>query len=269
MRPRCFWARKQDMHPVDLDKIATWPTAITDFFTAHSTQLRAEREADHAYSLSPSTHRIMHDAPAMPHWDEAEGLIEETMKDRDLVAFHATRLIDFDDVRKNGLVKLDLHQHLDRLKEHLRRAGAQEELDEVDAAVAKMMMADSWFVSREGSVWATPQRSALHNGGCDVFYESYGGEAIERIAGYARGKLESKLKTMGTPAVVTIRYPGYGPGWCKRTAGRLPQSMIELFLEAEGDWEAMDHGWDIMIERDVPPRHIVSVVGYRDPSVVA
>jgi hypothetical protein len=34
------------MRPVDMDKIATWPTEVTAFLTAHSKELRAEREAD-------------------------------------------------------------------------------------------------------------------------------------------------------------------------------------------------------------------------------
>ena len=73
-----------------------------------------------------------------------------------------------------------------------------------------------------------------------MFYESYGGEALERIAAYAGGKLEQRLKRLGTPAVVILRYPAYG--WCKFSRGRLPQSMIELHLQHKGDWEAMDYG---------------------------
>ncbi|RWD28661.1 hypothetical protein [Mesorhizobium sp.] len=255
------------MHPVDMDKIATWPTRVTAFLTAHSRELRAEREADHKYTLSPSTYRIMNDAPPMPRWDEAKALIENVMADRELVAFHATRLIDFDHIRKDGLMMLDLEQHVARLKGHLQDAGAVDELAEVDAAVTKMLKADSFFNNREGAVWATPHRASLHDGGCDVFYESYGGEAIERIAGYARGKLEQRLKQLGTPAVVIIRYSAYG--WCKFTHGRLPQSMIELHLQHEGDWEAMDYGWDIMINRDVPAENIVAVVPLDDPAVTA
>lgn len=255
------------MHPVDMDKIATWPTDVTAFLTAHSKELRAEREADHRYTLSPSTYRIMNDAPPMPRWDEAKALIENAMADRELVAFHATRLIDLHEVRKQGLTTLDLEQHVTRLKGHLLDAGAVDELAEVDAAVTKMLKADRFFINREGAVWATPHRASLHDGGCDVFYESYGGEALERIARYAGGKLEQRLKQLGTPAVAIIRYPTYG--WCKFTRGRLPQSMIELHLQHEGDWEAMDYGWDIMINRHVPAENIVAVVLLDDPAVAA
>ncbi len=255
------------MHPVDMDRIVTWPPEVTAFLRAHSKQLRAEREADHEYTLAPSTYRIMNDAPPMPRWDEAKALIENVMADRELVAFHATRLIDFHHVQKDGLMMLNLEQHVARLKGHLQDAGAVDELAEVDAAVSKMLKADSFFINREGAVWATPRRASLHDGGCDVFYKSYGGEAIERIAGYAGGKLERRLKQLGTPAVVIIRYPTYG--WCKFTHGRLPQSMIELHLRYEGDWEAMDCGWDIMINRHVPTENIVAVVSLDDPAVAA
>lgn len=256
------------MHPLDMDKIESWPVELTDFLSAHSGQLRRERQADHDYSLSPSTYRIEHDAPPMPKWEEAKVLAEQLLLDRDLLAFHATRLIDFDHVRNEGLIMLDLERHIEGLKGHLLDAGATEEMVEVDAAVTKMLDADGWFTRRQGAVWATPMRKSLHDGGCDVFYESYGGEAMERIAGYAKGKLEGRLKTLGTPAVVVFRYPAYREGWCRFTAGRLSQSLIELFLQNEGDWEAMDYGWDIMIKRSVPADRILSVLP-RDHADVA
>lgn len=44
------------MHPVDMDRIVTWPDEVAAFLTVHSRQLRAEREADHEYTLAPSTY---------------------------------------------------------------------------------------------------------------------------------------------------------------------------------------------------------------------
>lgn len=257
------------MNPVDLERTSTWPVEITDFLAEHSAELRRERMAEKKYSLSSSTHRIMNDSPPMPIWLQAKALIEKMMARRELLAFHATRLIAFDHVRNDGLLKLDLVQHVSRLKLHLESIGALEELAEVDAAVHKMLTAEKWFISREGAVWATPLRTSLHDGGCDVFYETYGGEALERIAGYAGGKLLGRLKQMGTPAVVLFRYPAYSDGWCIFTAGRLPQTMIELFLHSQGNWEAMDHGWDIMIKRDVPAANILAVLKLDDLEVAA
>lgn len=255
------------MTPVDLDRIATWPVEIANFMEKYSSDLREERIEDKKYTASSSDYRIMNGAPPMPTWCQAKALIEQVMADRDLLVFHATRLIDFDHVRNDGLFKLDLEQHVRRLKAHLDSNGALEELAEVDAAVQAMLDADAWFINREGAVWATPHRKSLHDGGCNVFYETYGGEAIERIAAYAGGKLLGRLQQMGTPAVVLFRYPAYGEGWCLFTAGRLPQTMIELSLQSQGNWEAMDYGWDVMIERDVPPANIVAVVNLDDPDV--
>ena len=181
------------MNPGDLDRIATWPVEIIDFMASHSAELRAERMADKKYTLSPSTCRILNDRPPMPTRSRAKALVEQVMADRDLLVFHATRLIDFDHVRNDGLFKLDLHQHVSRIKVHLERNGALRELAEVDAAVQKMLDADARFINREGAVWATPRRKSLHDGGCNIFYESYGGEAIERIASYAGGSLLRRL----------------------------------------------------------------------------
>ncbi|TMV88955.1 hypothetical protein FGG78_15800 [Thioclava sp. BHET1] len=258
---------RPQMCPVDMDDIATWPSEVIAFLAAHSTELRVEREADRNYSLASSEFRTMNRAPLMPRSDEAKALIENVMADRELIAFHMTRLIDFNDVRKEGLLALNLPRHVVRLKEHLKIAGAIDELMEVDGAVTKMLEADTKFISREGAVWATPHRASLHDGGCDAFYESYGGEALERIASYSGGKLEQRLKQLGEPAVAVMRYPAYG--WCSFTAFRLPQSMIELHLQHEGLWEATDCGWDIMIERDIPAKNIVNVLPLDDPAVAA
>lgn len=257
------------MNPVDLDRLDTWPVEITDFLATHSAALRVERIADREYTLSPSTHRITNDAPPMLTWTDAKELVKQVMADRDLLVFHATRLIDFDHIRNDGLFKLDLKQHVDRIKGHLESDGALEELAEVDAAVKKMLDADPSFINREGAVWATPNRKSLHDGGCDVFYETYGGEAIERITAHASDKLVGRLRQMGTPAVVIFRYPAYGEGWCASTAHRLPQTMIELFLQSEGNWEACDYGWDVMIKRDLPAANIVAVVKLDNPEVAA
>jgi hypothetical protein len=159
------------------------------------------------YTQAPSIYRIMNYAPPIPRWGEAKALIENVIADRELIAFHVTRLIDFQHVRKDGLMMLNLEQHVARLKGHLRDADAIDELAEVDAAVSKMLNAYSFFTNREDAVWATLYRASLHDGGCDVLYESVGREAIERIVGYAGGKLERRLKQIGTPAVVIIRYP--------------------------------------------------------------
>ena len=258
-------SRRLHMQPVDMDKITTWPSEVTTFLTTHSEELRFERKAHQNYTLSPSNFRIINEPPPMPRWSEAKALIESAMAERELIAFHATRLVDYRDVQKDGLLRLNLAQHVARLKKLLQSASAVDEVAEVDAAVTKMLQADSLFLKREGAVWATPHRASLHDGGCDVFFESFGGEALERIAGYARGKLERRLKQLGEPAVVIFRYPAYG--WCKFTHARLPQSMIELHLHHESRWEAMDYGWDIMINQDVPAKNIVAVMPLDDLKV--
>ena len=236
----------------------TWPKEVTSFLRAHSKELRLEREADRDYALSPTNFRLMNGGPSMPRCNEAKALIASVMAHQELLAFHATRLIDIDEVQRRGLLRLNLEQQINRLKAHLSDAGAYEELAEDDDALAKILKADSFFSRREGAVWATPCRKSLHDGGCDVFFGSYGGEAIERMAGCSQGKLELCLKQIGNPAVIIVRYPAYG--WCEFTHSRLPQSMIELHLQHEGEWEAMDYGWDIMIKRDIPAQNIVAIL---------
>lgn len=254
--------------PIDLDDLSTWPAPVLAFLQHHSAELRQQRTADHEFTLMGSLYRLRNPSPSMSRWHEAKAFIEGELEDREYLAFHATRLIDFDDIRREGLLMLDLDAQAERLKRHLAAIGADAELQEVDEAMAAMLEEDPMFAERQGQVWMTPLRRFLHDGGCEVFFEGYGGEAIERIAGLAGlsgGTLMARLQTMGTPAVVVARIPVFG--WCRSTAVRIAQSMIELYLEHQGDWEPMDYGWDIMIEQDVPAAHIVNVVANDDPAV--
>ena len=253
------------MHPVDMDKIASWPSEITTFLTAHSEELLYERKAEKNYIHLPSNIRITNGAPPKPRWNEATALIKNAMADRELIGFHATRFVDFHDVQKTGLMRLDLAQHVARVKRHLYSINAFEELEEIDAALAKKLEEDMFFMNHEGAVFATPHRASLHNGDCDVFFETYGGEALNHIASCACGKLKNRLKRIGEPAVVIFRYPAYS--WCKFTHVRLPQSMIELHLQNQKYCEAIDFGWDITISQDVPAQNIIAVVPLDDPEI--
>ena len=84
-----------DQSPVDLERLHTWPPNVVDFLGEHAKVLRTERTAEHTYNLAGSLHRLHNPAPVMRRWLEAEALIAETIMNRELRAFHATRLTDF------------------------------------------------------------------------------------------------------------------------------------------------------------------------------
>ena len=251
--------------PIDLDDQTTWPAPVLAFLQEHAAELRLQRTADHEYMRKGSIHRMQNPSPSMSRWHEAKALIEKELEGRDYLAFHGTRLVDFDDVRREGLLMLDFDGHIEKLKRNLAAIGADDELEEVDDALAGKLEDDPMFAERQGQVWMTPLRRFLHDGGLDDIMGNYGGEAVDDIAVLAGGKLKQRLQKMGTPAVVVARIPVFG--WCRSTEGRIAQSIIELYLEAQGDWDPMDYGWDIMLEQDVPADRIVAVVAHDDPSV--
>ena len=61
------------------------------------------------------------------------------MADREVLAFHATRFVDINDVYRDGLLRLNLVQQVARLKKQLEVSGAYDELSEVDGALAQAM----------------------------------------------------------------------------------------------------------------------------------
>lgn len=248
------------MAVVDLDRIDSWPETIRQHLVANEAELRSERIADHEYILSDTMHRLLNESPEMQVWDWTKDFIAGVMSEHDIRVFHATRLLDADAIRREGLQRLSFETVIPRVKAALSPRLAAE----LDERLTAMVEDDGYFAHRQGSVWLTPQRRFLHDGGCDIFFEHFGGEAVQRLAG-EEGELVEALQALGKPQVVVARIPA--TGWCRFADGRLPQSMIELFLERQGDWDPMDYGWDVMLERDIPADRIEAIVDPRDPAV--
>ena len=247
---------------IDLDAVASWPTGLLDMLRSDIPSLNKEREAQRVYDVSPSTDRFFGRRPLRPVWDAATAYIERHAAAWDLRVFHATRLLDGHDIWQNGLRRLDLAERLGSVKAALTAAGLTKGHIE---ALALPRDDPAFTDGREGVVWFTPLRAALHDGGCDVFFEHYGGEAIQRIAESASNSALKAVQALGAPAVVVTTIPA--SGWCLFADGRLAQTLIELFLQAEGGREASDYGWDVMVERDVPADRIEAIVAPTDAMV--
>ncbi|MBZ9940160.1 hypothetical protein LB533_03475 [Mesorhizobium sp. BR1-1-13] len=60
------------MEPVDLDKVDTWPEEIVSFLEATATELRTERLADRAYTLTDTMHRLLNPLTAYASMGRSE-----------------------------------------------------------------------------------------------------------------------------------------------------------------------------------------------------
>ena len=241
---------------VDLDKEQSWPSAIIAEVVPLLPSILRERQATTAFELSGD--RWHNPALPTPSTKAAYGIINREMADRRIKIFHATRLLDFDTVRNEGLRPLDLGHQINTMRSVLLGAGLFASVSEIDALIAMVNTNDDFFRGREGQVWATPVRRLLHDGGCDVFFDHWGGEAIQRLATMASRQLEIGIQSLGTPAVVTASIPAFG--CCMFSEWRLVPTMVGLMLERTGMTEKSWEAWDVLVKRAIPAEWIESVL---------
>lgn len=247
---------------VDLDNIETWPETIRYAIGQHIDGLVREREEERLFERSGD--KWTKPWPAKPETAHVTAVINESMRDRELRVFHATRLIDYEEVRSNGLRLLSYAERINRLREIASGPLAALNLD-LDAIIEKATLDSPFFGHREGMVWATPLRRYLHDGGCEVFFTSWGGEAVERIATTASPALARGVLSIGTPGVVVFRIPALG--FCEFSDGRLAPTMMDLVLEREATITFCLGGWDVCCKSAIPPEWIEAVLPPTDPSL--
>jgi hypothetical protein len=249
---------------VDLDKEQSWPSVIIAELAPLLPSILRERQATIAFELSGD--RWHNPAPPTPSTKAAYGIINHEMTDRRIKIFHATRLLDFDSVRHEGLRLLDFDHQINTMRTALLAAGQFASVGEIDALIATVNTNDDFFRGRDGQVWATPLRRLLHDGGCDVFFDHWGGEAIQRLATMASRQLEIGIRSLGTPAVVTASIPAFG--CCTFSQWRLAPTMVGLMLERAGIKEKSWEAWDVLVKQVIPAEWIESVLPKDDVTLV-
>lgn len=100
-----------------------------------------------------------------------------------------------------------------------------------------------------------------------MFFEHWGGEAVQRLAQMASPELEAAIRQIGVPAVVIARIPAIGV--CEGATSRLPPTIVELALEASNRIEVPVGAWDVRTKQPLPPEWIEDIVPPSHPKVAA
>ncbi len=248
---------------VDLDDLGSWPAEVRSELDEKLDGLIAEYDAQTQFDLSGD--HWFKPPPPKPLTRRAQLVITEQMKAMKLRVFHATRLLDFNEVVRDGIRPLVLDERVARLRELAAQRRLADFEDEIGEIIGRVDLTDNCFTIREARVWATPLRRYLHDGGCDVFFDHWGGEAVQRLAHMASPALEAAIQGIGNPAVVVAKIPALG--FCKRSNWRLAPTMLELALEASGRVEVSVGAWDVCAELPIPPEWIEGVVPPDDATV--
>ncbi len=246
---------------VDLDRQDTWPRQIFDEINHSIPAIAEERAAQNAFDLSSD--RWIRTSPPCPRSEEALSIIAQAMTDRFLRVFHATRLVEPITVTVDGLRSLQLFRQISLVRKALIDRNLLDEATELDEAVNNANFSEKSFAIRENQVWFTPMRRFLHDGGCQVFFEHFGGEAIQRLS-QSRAALTRAIRTLGDPSVVIGKIPAFGA--CAFGDCRLAPAMLSLMLEGAG-YDFSIQSWDVLLKRDVPAEWIESVLSPSHPDV--
>lgn len=242
------------MQTIDLDLESTWPSDVLHFLSRNLTELRDERRASRDYARAGFEIRIQNGSPLMSKWNEAEELIRQSMCKFDFRAYHATRLLASNQIMSEGLIQLNIQQRYKSVKLALSQALG----DELQTLADRYVEDNPSYIKRQGSIWLTPLKRLLNDGRCDRFFENFGGEAIEIVAGTGSAALQKSLKELGRPCVVVCRIPV--EGWCQFAQCCLPKSLIEIYVSKRENKDPMDAGWDVMLKRDLPSLYVEAVL---------
>lgn len=247
---------------VDLDRSETWPHEVLEQIGPNLVEIAAEYAAQLEYDLSAE--KWFTPSPQAPRTDAAKEVIEKAMEHRRIRVFHATRLLEGNSILSEGLHPLDLARQIDCVRGELACRGFTNEVAALDAISLETDLNDQSYACRQNQVWFTPLRRYLHDGGCDVFFDHWGGEAIQRITQYDE-RLKSAICSLGNPSVVVANIPAFGA--CLFSGRRLPLTMLSLMLETAGLRDSGIEGWDVLLKQAVPPDWIEAVVLRTDPSI--
>lgn len=248
---------------VDLDDPRTWPNEIRAELDKNLDSLIKERLARREFDSSND--RWHKPAPSTPYTKQAEALILDRMDKEELRVFHATRLLDPNEVRRGGLRPLAIEERTAKLRELAIQGLLQGFTDDIDEAIGRVDLKDESFRIREAWVWATPMRRYLHDGGCDVFFQNWGGEAVQRLAEMASPELEAAIRQIGEPAVVIARIPAIGV--CEGATSRLAPTMVELAMEASRRIDVPIGAWDVRAKQPFAAEWIEDIVSPNHPKV--
>lgn len=248
---------------VDLDRKPTWPQEVYLQITPHLPEIAAERAAQNAFDMSGD--RWFKPSPPSPRTDNALQIINAAMAGRQLRVFHATRLLEANSVLAQGLRPLNLVNQMAAVRSELVHRQLHKEVRELDEALREANLASQSYACREQQVWFTPLRRSLHDGGCDIFFEHWGGEAVQRLT-QSKAQLTSAIQNLGSPAVVVGNIPAFGA--CVRSALHLAPAMLSLLLEDAG-YDFCVESWDVMLKQAVPADWIEAVLSPDDQFLAA
>jgi len=239
---------------IDLSDTSTWPPKVLELLASTARETRREKSTELAAHLDGS-HR--HRSLTCSVYKQTRETLEALLLDFEIRAFHCTRLLDPESVKRNGLEILSPVTAKLRLLDSLRQAGVAENLLASAAQAFDNCENTGEFEHRQGMLWFALNKEMIDGSGCADLLQHFGGEIARHALDSLADKLFPVLASIGIPCVVEARLPIRDAQPHHLTA--LADEFIRLswgrFLGERQD--ARD--CDMMIRRPIEPDRILKV----------
>lgn len=189
---------------IDLSNEESWPEEILEMLRGRVAQTREEKKKELAAHLDGS-HWL--NPPQTPVYDRTQLQLELLLRGHEIRAFHCTKLTDFDQVYKSGLVVLNPEFIKHRVLTEFRKRGLDSLLVRKADEAFDRFLSHKDFSCRGGMVWFVLTQSMTDEDGCEDFFRYFGGEVTRRALWELREQLYPVLQDIGVPAVVECSIP--------------------------------------------------------------
>ena len=245
------------MSTIDLDYVQSWPRALQNQLPKLVPKIFAERAATLMREKSPTKWQTP--SVPTPAEDFARELIAEHVGGRELLMFHATRMLDPRRVFDEGLRALVL---ADRIKELFDLSiGFPSAVRAAIQRVMRQPLDEHTIRSREGQVCFSNSRDAIHNGGSDELMGIWGGEALRRHWEQTPDDalISRHLGTIGSPTIVVAKV------MVDHETAYFHSNSFVNSLAARLGLSEQRWGWDHHLIGDLTTHGVVDVASPEDP----
>lgn len=189
---------------IDLSNEDTWPKAILEMLRSRVAQTREEKKAELAAHNDGS---YLFNPPQTPIYDLTQNQLELLLREHEVRAFHCTKLTDFNEVYRSGLVALspEFIKHI--VLTELRKKGLDSSLIHKAENAFDRFFSRKDFDSRGGMVCFVLTKEMIDNSGCEDFFRYFGGEVTRRALWELEEQVFPVLEEVGVPAVVECSIP--------------------------------------------------------------
>lgn len=122
-------------------------------------------------------------------------------------AYHCTKEPEAGYFEQHGLRLTDVANHQAWFLEHFGHRFTADQVRWLREAWQQYFVRERQAELRNGLLFACLSRSLVANGGCDDFFQYFGGEAISMVAGVNPG-VDQVLEAIGRPVVVEVALDG-------------------------------------------------------------